>query len=365
MTPSGCDHRSVTRRTAWAILLAAFAALSGLVRAGDGGGDPYVHVLSDDTVRLEPEALANLSLCAATREAFPDVLTVMGTIVPVETRVTSVPARTAGRIDSLLKVTGQTVRVGDALALEYSPDFVEARQEYLEALKRSKRGAPGSPSDPDFRDLVAITREKLRNMGLTDADIAGLPTNPGRDLVIRATHPGAITAVDTAVGDMQNQGDTLMVVTDLGRVWFDGDVYSEDLPKVRVDQGVDVHTGGPNGTLKGRISFISPVLDPGAHTIKVRALVDNPGRELRAGMVVEGDITLSRREALVVPLGAVLNLHGGWWCYKRTGPGRFTRVAVVEGGEARGLAVITRGLAPGDVVVCGGGLVLNSVFSVE
>jgi Cu(I)/Ag(I) efflux system membrane fusion protein len=335
--------------------------------------DP-VQVVDPTTLELSDEAAANLETAQVAQQSFPDVLSLMGTISVVENRVTSVPARVAGRIDAVMRVSGEYVKAGDALALEYSPDFITARQEYLEAMDKdaSVHAAAAQAASPtaqdrgenaDFSNLAALTVKKLKNMGLTDADIAALPTAlDTTHLVIRAGRDGAITAVNTAVGNMQNQGDVLMTVSDLDRVWFSGDLYAEDLGKVHHGQKIQVMAEGLKSPVAGVISFISPVIDAGAHTIKVRALIDNPERALRGGMVVQGDLVLSDKTALVVPEGALMNLHNQFFCFKSVGPNRFQEVPVNVGQEHGDLAAVTQGLAQGDQVVSAGGLVLDQAF---
>jgi Cu(I)/Ag(I) efflux system membrane fusion protein len=368
----------MTRTAALCLGLAAVALTSAALWAGEVG-EPVQHVkvVDETTLDLDDDAMTNLTISAVAQEAYPDVLSIMGAISPVENRITSVPARYAGRIDSVLKVTGEYVQAGDALAMEYSPDFIQTRQEYLEALQKDTSGKVDSSSpqaespaaqsateNSDFSNLAAISRKKLENMGLTAQDIDALPTT-GADghLVIRATHAGAITAVNTTVGNMQNQGDNLMNIADLDQVWFSGDLYSEDLTKVHAGQEIVIQTEGLSKPLKGTISFISPVIDPNAHTIKIRAKISNPDRVLRSSMVVEGDIVLSRRTALVVPLGALMNLHDEWYCFKRIGKNRFKEIKVQMGQEFDDSVTVTQGLALGDEVVSGGDLVMDYTFS--
>lgn len=364
---------------AWIYLAFAILILiSVALRASndDTSHDP-VTIVGDSTLDLNEDAMKNLSVSVVTQEEYPDVLSIVGTISPIENRVTSVPARYAGRIDSVMKVTGEYVQAGDALALEYSPDFIQTREEYLEALQKdaSVRGDSSSAQDSstsahsggentDFSNLAAMSRRKLENMGLTIKDIEDLP-HSGADghLVIRASHSGAITAVNTTVGNMQNQGDSLMNIADLDQVWFTGDLYSEDLTKVHAGQEIEIETDGLSKPLEGQISFISPVIDPNAHTIKIRARINNPDRVLRSSMVVEGDIILSRKNALVVPAGALMNLHNQWYCFKKIGEHRFQEIPVKMGQEYDDSATVTEGLAKGDEVVSGGNLVLDFMFS--
>jgi Cu(I)/Ag(I) efflux system membrane fusion protein len=344
----------------------AFLALAlalGNARADEDASDP-VRIVDATTLELTDGAMANLSVTSVSEQDVPDVLSIMGTIGVVENKVTSVPARVAGRIDAVLKVSGEYVHAGDAVALEYSPDFIATRQEYLEALKKDAGSAGLSPTaDTDFSNLAAISRKKLENMGLIAKDIADLPNSGGDGhLVIRASRDGAITYMNTSVGNMQNQGDTLMTVSDLAQVWFSGDLYSEDLGKVHAGQKIQIQTEGLSKPLPGEISFISPVIDPNAHTIKIRARISNPDRVLRGGMVVQGDVVLSHSTALVVPETALMNLHNTTYCFKKIGANRFKEIPVKVAHEYAGLATVTDGLEKGDEVVSAGGLVLDYAF---
>jgi Cu(I)/Ag(I) efflux system membrane fusion protein len=327
-----------------------------------------VQLVDDTTVQLNADSLANLELATVSDQAFPDVLEIMGTISVVENKVTSVPARVAGRIDSVMKVSGEFVKAGDALALEYSPDYITARQEYLEALDKDASVHASTPTaegdeNTDFANLAELTRKKLKNMGLSDEDIAGLASNPDTThLVIRAQRDGVITAMNTTVGNMQNQGDLLITLSDVGKVWFMGNLYSGDLGRVHSGQTIIIDTGGLGKPVTGRLSFISPVIDPNAHTIKVRALIDNPSGVLRAGMVVQGSLALNNKTALVVPQTALLNLHNEFFCYKAVGQDRFKKVPVQVGREYGSLAEVLDGLTSGDQVVSAGGITLDQSF---
>jgi len=388
---AGAVRKPGTRRSAvpgrpagpgrWAATLALGAALAALLlghattHADVGADKDPVSIVDDTTLELSDDALANVSVTAVVEQEFPDVLSIMGTISVVENRVTSVPARVAGRIDAVLKVTGEYVHAGDPLALEYSPDFIATREEYLEALTKdaaaplagsgtaqAESGAAAGGGS-DFTNLASISRKKLENMGLIAKDIDALKDS-GADghLVIRASRDGAITAVNTSVGNMQNQGDTLMTVSDLDQVWFSGDLYSEDLTKVHAGQKIQIQTEGLSRPLQGQISFISPVIDPNAHTIKIRARIANPDRALRGGMVVEGDVVLSHRTALVVPETALMNLHNATYCFKKVGANRFKEVPVKVEREYAGQATVAEGLSKGDQILSAGGIVLDYAF---
>jgi Cu(I)/Ag(I) efflux system membrane fusion protein len=309
-----------------------------------------VTVLDKMTLQLSDEAAGGLTTAKAVTTGFPETLGLMGAISVVENRVTVVPARVAGRVDTVLKVTGEAVKAGDPLVLLYSPDYLAAREEYLQGVQDA--AAKGQPAGSDLEGFAELARQKLVTMGLSPADIVNLASTVGENhLVVRALKDGVITSVNTVVGNMQNQGDTLITTSNLDQVWFSGDLYTEDLPKAHMGQKVLINAEGMDTPLSGSLSFISPVMDASARTIKVRAIIDNPAHALRAAMFVQGHLVLNQQQALVVPAGAVLSVNDKTFCFRAVGKNRFEEVPVTVSRQQDNLAGISAGLLPGDEVI--------------
>jgi Cu(I)/Ag(I) efflux system membrane fusion protein len=352
-TPKRARVKPVSRR-AQAIVLASLA-LSVLVffglRASENKPpeappeEAAVTVVDKSTLQLSDSAAADLETAKAATQDFAETLPMTGSISVVENHVTVVSSRVTGRVDSVLKVTGETVKAGEALALIYSPDYLSAREEYLQVQKEDIQ--PGS----DLAGFADLSRKKLEAMGLSADDIAGLAENSDDHLVVRAAKDGVLTSVNTVVGNMQNPGDTLFTTANLDRVWFAGDLYVEDLPKAHNGQKILITAEGQDQPLTGTLSFISPVVDANARTVKVRAIIDNPAHVLRAAMFVQGALVLNDRPALVVPQAAVLTLNDKTYCFKEVGKNRFAEVPVTVGRQDDNLASISNGLSNGDEVV--------------
>jgi Cu(I)/Ag(I) efflux system membrane fusion protein len=332
-------------------------------KPADAGADveQAVKVIDKQTLQLSASTLADLGTVTASTKDFPDTLNLQGSISVVENLVTVVPSRVSnGRVDEVLKVTGESVRAGEPLALIYSPDYVSAREEYLQIL--GKPGMADASGSSDLKGFAEVARKKLEMMGLTDKDIAELPSNTDNHLVVRALRDGVITSVNTMVGNLQNQGDTLFTTANLDRVWFAGDLYIEDLPKVHKGQKILINAEGMDKPLQGTLSFISPVVDANVRTVKVRAIIENPNHELRASMFVQGALVLSNQTALVVPENAILKLNNKAFCFKAIGNNRFQEVAVTLGREDETVAGIATGLSNGDQIVATNLVTLDHVL---
>jgi cobalt-zinc-cadmium efflux system membrane fusion protein len=119
----------------------------------------------------------------------------------------------------------------------------------------------------------------------------------------------------------------------------------------------------PKLVLKGKISNISPVLDPNLRTAKVRLEVPNPGL-FRLGMFVTATFHgLESEVRAVVPATAILHLHDREWVYTPAENGQFRRVEV-EGGnmlDDNKFQEIVSGIKPGVQVVSNALVLQNTV----
>ena len=336
-----------------------------------------VEVTGPGHLRISADAMANLAFATAELKDAPDTLSVMGKISPTEDKTWVVPARAAGRIESVLVASGETVTVGQPLARVFSPDFVAAKEEYLQSLKREHADHSASDADEsgesDFKGLARMAKKKLETLGLSAQDLEGLSKASATDqnLLVRASHSGSLIAKNAIVGNQVSQGDALFTIADLHQVWFLGDVYPEDLNKVKKDQSVIVG-GTPEGKpLEGKVSFISPVVDATSRTIKIRVMVPNPKLSLRADMYLQGQLVLAEKKALTIPARAILRDQNENYVFKLSGPA--IREGSAAGAEAQKTKVeikgehtdfveVASGINQGDQVVSDGALLLNAAL---
>lgn len=353
-------------------LIAGFAGCS----KGTSGHAP-VEKISIDSVRIYKDALDNLKLEKAHVAPFPALLSLMGKISVTEDRTTVVPARVSGRTEAVYFASGEYVSQGQLLMTLFSPDFVGAKEEYLQAVRQSKNGSAAEPhADPsDFANLAQLARKKLETMGLRAEDIDGLRESTGEKdslLTIRAPRSGVIMTKGAALGNLVNVGDTLFIIGDLSKVWFSGDIYPEDLPKVHKGQQAFINAVGVDKPLFGTVFFISPLVDPSTRSIKIRAMMDNPGNALKADEYVQGNVVLSKRDALLVPTPAIVRTPDGLVIYKRTTAPTiegsvasldFKKVPVTVSEERSGVSAVTSGLSDGDEIVSDGAWLLEAALN--
>jgi len=298
-------------------------------------------------------------------------LNVTGSVTPDVSRNIPVISLASGRVVEIHARIGDTVKKGDLLMRVQSSDISGAFSDYRQAmadeklakkqLERSQilyeKGAlaqkdleVAEDTEDKAKVTVETTIEHLRVLG-ADMD------HPGGLVDIHAPVAGVIIEQNvTAAAGVKtlDNSPNLFTIADTSKVWIVCDVFENDLATVHMGEFADIHLSAyPNRVLKGRISNISPTMDPNIRTAKIRLEVENPDEILRFGMFVTATCHgMEAQRRATVPAPAVLHLHDRDWVYVPAEDGRFRRVEVVGGKMLPGnLQEIVSGIAPGQQVV--------------
>ena len=131
-------------------------------------------------------------------------------------------------------------------------------------------------------------------------------------------------------------------------------LISQVSKKNKVEVLVDAY---PNRTFPASIENISEMVDPKSRTLTIRAILDNPGHDLKVGMATRIIFYLTPSEQLALPRSAFIELsqkRGDVWVIQEGTPTTVTRKTVfVSGRDGKWLGV-TEGISKGDKVVIDG-----------
>ncbi len=209
-----------------------------------------------------------------------------------ETRLKNITAWVPGRIDRLyVDFTGTQVIKGDHMVYLYSPELISAQAEFLQAAKSVQNIKPDSSEfiKRSRRATLEATSGKLRLLGLTEEQIkqieeTGQPTDY---ITINAPIGGIVIKKHVTEGTYIQTGTKIYTIADLSQLWVQLDAYESDMMWIRYGQEVEFTTEAyPGDVFKGRITFVSPTVDPKTRTIKVRLNVDNKEGKLKPEMFV-------------------------------------------------------------------------------
>jgi Cu(I)/Ag(I) efflux system membrane fusion protein len=329
---------------------------------------PVVHLVKQQGVELlqfNASEIPGLSMVEVQNVEMPGLLETSGQITFDDRSVSTIVSRVQGRIEQTRVSLWDNVERGEKIVALYSPDFMTAEAEYLQAHESTKlMSAPGFGGSSDFAGaLSAAAKRKLQFLGMSDSDIAAIKA-PDPTVWMRAPISGTVVDNKVQRGTAVNPGDVLFSLGTLNEVWITGDIYEDDLARVRVGQELSaVTTAFPDEVFHGVIARISPNIDPATHTLQIRCQVKNPGAKLKPQMLAKVTIVTRPGAALVVSQDALVFDIDSYYAFVEVSPGTFEhrKVAIASWSKA-GYARVVSGLKAGDRVVSGETLQVNALW---
>jgi Cu(I)/Ag(I) efflux system membrane fusion protein len=308
--------------------------------------------------------IPGMTLATVRDVALPAVLETTGQIAFDDRRVANIISRVTGRIEQVHVSQWDYVRRGQPIVTVYSPDFMTAEAEYLQAQQTVPALAASEPGNGAFaRSLVDAARRKLELLGIEPDQIAAIKSAVPF-FTMRAPISGTVVQNQALRGSAINPGDVLYYVGQLDDVWITADLYETDLARVQVGQEIEARTiAFPDDVFKGKVDRISPTVDPSTHTLQIRCTVRNPGLKLKPQMLARIRIVTRPGTALVVPQMALVFDANAYFAFVPVGANRFQRREVsIASWNEKGYARVISGLRAGDRVVVAQSVQLNALW---
>jgi Cu(I)/Ag(I) efflux system membrane fusion protein len=274
----------------------------------------------------------------------------------------TISARFNGRIEKLfVNKTGDYVKKGEALFEIYSPELIQAQNDYL--LSGNNEEDYKILSGSKGNSMLGAAREKLMLMGLTESQIDMLAKNKkvNQTLTYYSPYSGTVLEKKVQEGIYVNEGTVLFEIADLSALWNIAELYESDINAIAVGSRIKLNISSyPGESFEGRVSFIYPVINPQTRTIKVRTVVANVKNKLKPNMYGETHFESGAKVGIVVPMEAVLLTGKRNLVYVKVGAGRFEAREVKLGNRVDGGYEILGGLSAGDEIAASGGYLIDS-----
>ncbi len=315
---------------------------------------------SDAGISIAPEVVQNLGVrtAVAERSRLWRGIDTVGYIDYDESLVSHIHLRTEGWIENLaVQSEGERVSRGQRLFNLYSPELVNAQEEFLQALKLDNPG------------MQQASRDRLQALGVSAGQIQALQKSRHvqQTVAVYAPQDGVVSTLPVRDGMFVKPADRVMSLADLSQVWLLAEVFERQADWVKVGQDADVVLPYQPGTqLEGRVEYIYPALDPKTRTLKVRLRFPNPDETLKPNMYANVKIYGGPLEdVIVIPLEALIRTGREERVVIDLGEGRFASRRVTAGIESGDWVQIVKGIAPGDKVVTSGQFLIDSEASLK
>lgn len=230
------------------------------------------------------------------------------------------------------KLTHRILTVGK---VAYNPELYIAQQEYLQALK-TKNDLSTSSITEQSESLLEAAERKLLLLGMSEEQIKELA---------RKNKP---------------QGNLYLPTTEK-TVWVYMTIYEYEISLVKEGIPVEIDSiAFPGEKFSGKITSITPVLDPMTRSVQARAEVNNPDNKLKPEMYVNVKINADLGEKLAVSEEAIINTGKRTLVVVSDEKGNFLSKEVKLGQSAEGFYEVLEGLSEGKTIVTSGNFLIDS-----
>ena len=238
---------------------------------------------------------------------------------------------------------------------EAEVNFTQAKNQYEIAQKRLN-DLRGFGNDQALKNAAA---QRDQAKARQDAAVAQLSYS-------RITSPidGVVTDRPLYAGETPQSGSPIVTVMDLSKVIARAHISPAEASELKV--GNDANLIGPdNAPIAGKITQISPAVDPSNTTLEVWVQADNPGDHFKPGTSIRVElIARTVPNALVIPQAALLTSGSGATSVVFIDPeNKPHRKSVTTGIRDAGSVQITDGLESGQRVVTTGAFELGKLES--
>ncbi|MFI5175086.1 MAG: efflux RND transporter periplasmic adaptor subunit [Terriglobia bacterium] len=173
---------------------------------------------------------------------------------------------------------------------------------------------------------------------------------------IRSPIDGVVTDRPFYPGEMANAGTPLITVMDISQIIARAHIPQQEAAVLKVENPATISGPGIPENLSGKVTLVSPAVDPNSTTVEVWIQAPNAGQKLRPGETVQVSIVAEEiPKAIVVPATSILNTGEGITSVMVAGTDGRAHIQKVVVGIRQGNEIqVTQGLKTGERVITTG-----------
>jgi len=326
-----------------------------LVKVAKGGAASDDIMLNDSQIKL-----ANITTQKVSLRPMGQTLVVNGRLTVNEDQSEVISSRAAGRIEKLyIKETGQLIQKDQPLYTLYSEALLTLQQEYL--LAKEQYEALGK-TETRYKSFLEASEKKLLLYGLTRTQINQLTKRQSLQprITFFAPSTGVVTEINVSEGEYISEGGLLYKIENITNLWAEAELYADETSFVKIGDRIIIKVNGDDEPIEARIIFLSPEYRSNTQITMLRASIENSELKFKPGQQIQVHLTHSSKDALSLPVDAVIRDGNGTHVYIQAGHNTFQPRMVKTGLENFDQVEITKGIKDGDTVAVSGAYLLYS-----
>jgi HlyD family secretion protein len=184
---------------------------------------------------------------------------------------------------------------------------------------------------------------------------------------IRSPIDGVITDRPMYVGDLATANQPILTVMDTSSLIAKAHIPQSEAILLKAGDPAELKVANLDEPVKGRVTLVSPALDPGSTTIEVWVEARKPNSALKPGMTVSLQMTAKTvKDVVAVPVASVFKNADGAYYVLLAGTDKKAHQKTVQlGVENSELAQIASGINAGDPVITSGGFGIPDGTSIQ
>jgi cobalt-zinc-cadmium efflux system membrane fusion protein len=335
-------------------------------------------------VQTTPELLKSITIGNPEWKEVTSQQKVAARVQTDASRVARIGSPVDGRITRVLVFEGQKVREGDVLAMLHSNALSDTQFAFVKACSQEKLSEQSAErarqlvqsdvigkAELQKREAevlqnateVASLRAQLRGLGMSEVAIQRLETTRklNSEYPIIASISGTVIERKVTIGQVIQPADPAFLVADLSNLWFVADVAEQHAGALAIGKTVIATIPAlPGEGITGRLSFVSPVVNPETRTVQARMDLPNPKGLFKPEMLASMTFESKPENGLIIPATAVVREDNKDNVFVQKSPNEFLLREVELGEEITDRRVVLHGLSADDKIVLDGAFHLNN-----
>ncbi len=312
------------------------------------------------TVKIDPAIVNNLGVKVAevSEGQLSPVINTVGYVGFDESRLWQLNLRVSGWIEkSYVHSVGENISKGATLFSLYSPELVNAQDEFLNAIHSGRTA------------MIRGARERLESLGMDDVQISQLRRSgkTSRIIDIKALESGIVASLNVREGGFVTPNSVALSAGPIDKVWVNTEIFERQSHWIQEGTEADMTLSSqPDDIWKGRVDYVYPIIDSKTRTLRVRLVFDNRDGLLKPNMFANIDLKpKSESKSLLIPSQAVIRSSGMTRVVLSEGEGKYRSARIKTGQVANGMVEVLQGLKSGDRVVTSAQFLIDSESSLS
>lgn len=325
-----------------------------LVPVYENAGDD----LGKGTIKINPSVINNLGVRTekVKYSQLDNQINTVGFITYNEDKLAHIHPRIAGWVEKLyVKATGDLVKKDQPLYELYSPELVNAQEEYLLTLLAK-----------DNR-LIQASESRLKALHIPQKIIDEIKATKQvkQNVMFTAPQSGIIKDLNIREGFYVDLGTKLFSIGDLSEVWVEAEVFERQYRKIHQGDKVSMNLDYlPEHIWQGEVDYIYPILDAKTRTVRIRLRFPNPDFALKPNMFAQVVIHDSNnKKQILIPKEALIRTGTQDRVVLANSDGGFKSLEVKVGNQDKRYIEVLSGLNEGDAIVVSAQFLIDSESS--